>query len=71
MKLGTTANPQQLEAMGHVIEAYCKHVGIAPGTPEEKRVAEVVLQLHTVGIRGKAELLGALIVPANRMPKLH
>jgi hypothetical protein len=71
VKFGTTANPQQLEAMGHVITAYCKHVGIAPGTPEEKRVAALALELHTVGIRGKAELLGALIVPANRMPKPH
>ncbi len=71
VKFGTTANPQQVDAMGRVITAYCKHVGIDAGSLEEERVAEVVLELHQVGIRGEAALLDALIVPSGRMPRAH
>ena len=46
VKFGTTANPQQLEAMGHVITAYCKHVGIASGTPEDVRRDERVVDAY-------------------------
>ena len=68
MKFGTTANPQQVEAMGHVVAAYCKHLGIDPGTPEGEHVASLVLALHDVGVRGENELLNALIVPNHRLP---
>jgi len=68
VKFGTIANPQQLEAMTHVVAAYCKHVGIDPGTPEEEHVASLTLALHEVGVRGENELLNALIVPNHRLP---
>ena len=68
MKFGSTANPQQVEAMGHVVAAYCKHVGVDPGTPEEEHIASLVLALHEVGVRGENELLRAMIVPDNRLP---
>ena len=71
MKFGTTANPRQLEAMGMSSLPIANMSASPPGTPEEKCVAEVVLELHKVGIRGKSELLGARIVPANRIPKPH
>lgn len=68
MKFGSTANPQQLAAMGHVVDAYCRHLGIDHGTPEEEHIASLVLALHEVGVRGENELLRALIVPDNRLP---
>jgi hypothetical protein len=63
MKFGPTANPQQVDAMGRVVSAYCKHMGVKSTSPEGERVAEVVLALHEAGIRGENALLGALIVP--------
>lgn len=66
--IGAIANPQQAEAMTHVVAAYCKHIGIEPGTPEEENVASLVLALHGVGIRGENDLLKALIVPYERRP---
>ena len=39
MKFGTTANSQQVDAMSRVIFAYCRHIGVDPGTPEAERVA--------------------------------
>ena len=68
MKFGTVANPQQVEAMAQVVAAYCSHVGIDPETPEAQHVATLVLALHEVGVRGKNELLKALIVPNHRLP---
>ncbi len=68
MRFGSTANPQQVAAMGHVVTAYCKHVGVESGTPEEEHIASLVLALYEVGIRGESELLRALIVPDNRLP---
>ena len=69
MKFGSTANPQQVEAMGHVVAAYCKHVGVDPGTPEEEHISLLVLALHEAGVRGENELLRALIVPNHRLPE--
>jgi hypothetical protein len=71
MKFGTTANPQQVGAMGRVVSAYCRHIGIKTTSPEGERIAEVVLALHEAGIRGENALLGALIVPRDRMPRMH
>ena len=68
MKVGTTANPQQVDAMSRVVFAYCRHINIDPGTPEAEHVAAVVLALHEIGVRGENELLRALIVPASRLP---
>jgi hypothetical protein len=70
MKFGSTANPQQVAAMGHVVDAYCRHLGIGHGTPEEEHIASLVLALHEVGIRGESELLRALIVPDHRLPSV-
>lgn len=67
MKFGWTANPRQVEAMGHVVAAYCRHLGVEPGTPEEEHIATLVLALHEAGIRGENELLRALTVPDNRL----
>jgi hypothetical protein len=69
MRYGTTANAQQVEAMGHVVSRYCKHIGIEPGTPEAERIASIVLALHEVGVRSEADLLKALIVPKSRLPR--
>jgi hypothetical protein len=69
MKFGTTANPQQVDAMSRVVFAYCRHIGVDPGTPEAEHVAGVVLALHEVGIRGENELLKALIVPKEKLPR--
>ena len=63
MKFGTTANPQQVRVMSHVVDSYCKHLGIQRGTPEEEHVASVILSLHEIGVRGENDLLRALIVP--------
>lgn len=71
MKFGATANPQQVAAMGHVIDAYCRHVGIDAGTPEERHVASLVLALYEAGIRGENDLLQALIVPTHRSADVH
>ena len=68
MKFGTTANPQQVDAMSRVVFAYCKHIGVGSGTPEEEHIASLVLALHEAGIRGESELLRALIVPVSRLP---
>ena len=70
MKFGSTANPGQVAAMGHVVAAYCRHGGVDPGTPEEERIASLVLALHEAGVRGENELLRALIVPDNRLPRV-
>jgi hypothetical protein len=67
MKIGTTANPQQVDAIARVVSAYCRHIGIPSGSPEEEHVASLVLALHEVGLRGENELLGALIVPSDRL----
>jgi hypothetical protein len=68
MKFGTSANPEQVEAMAHVVAAHCKHIGVEPGTPEEEHIATLVVALHEVGVRGESELLRALIAPDNRLP---
>jgi hypothetical protein len=70
VKFGTTANPQQLEAMSRVVYAYCKHIGVGLGTPEEEHIASLVLALHEVGVRGENDLLRALIAPDNRLPSI-
>ena len=69
MKFGLTANSQQVDAMSHVVARYCHHIGIDPGTPEAEHVAGVVLALHELGIRGENELLKALIVPKEKLPR--
>jgi hypothetical protein len=71
MKYGTTANPQQVEAMQNVFAAYCKHIRIDPGTPEEEHIASLILALHEAGVRGQNDLLRALIVPGNRLPAVN
>jgi hypothetical protein len=69
MKVGTTANSQQVDAMSHVVARYCRHIGVNLGTPEAEYVAAIVLELHEVGIRGENELLKALIVPKEKLPR--
>jgi hypothetical protein len=69
MKFGPTANSQQVDAMSHVVARYCHHIGIDPGTPEAEHVAGAVLALHEVGIRGENELLKALVVPKEKLPR--
>ena len=68
MKFGATAIPQQIDAMSRVVFAHCRHIGIAPGTPEEEHIASLVLALHEVGVRGENDLLRALIAPDNMLP---
>ena len=63
MRFGTIANSLQVEAMGHVVDRYCRHIGIDPGIPEAEHIASLVLALHEIGVRGENELLKALIVP--------
>ena len=71
MKFGPIANPQQVKAMQHVVAAYCKHIGVDPGTPEEEHIASLVFALHEIGVRGQNDLLRALIVPSHRMPAVN
>lgn len=63
MRFGATANSLQVEAMSHVVDRYCRHIGIDSGTPEAEHIASLVLALHELGVRGENELLKALIVP--------
>jgi hypothetical protein len=63
MKFGAVANPQQVATMAGVVDAYCRHVGFAPGTPEREDVAAKILALHDIGVRGQNDLLRALILP--------
>ncbi len=71
MKFGTTANAEQVEAMGHVLARYCQHLGIGEGTPEHEHVASLILALHEIGIRGENDLLRALIVPNGVSDRRH
>ncbi len=66
MQFGTIANPQQLSTLQGVVTAYCRHVGIPTGTPEEAAVASKVVALHEIGVRGQNDLLAALILPPMR-----
>ena len=68
MRFGATANSHQVEAMGHVVGRYCRHIGIERSSPEAEHIASLVLALHEVGLRGENELLKALIVPSERLP---
>jgi hypothetical protein len=69
MKFGPTVNSQQVDAISHVVARYCQHIVADTGTPEAEHVAGVVLALHEVGIRGENELLKALIVPKQKLPR--
>jgi hypothetical protein len=60
---GTTAGPQQVAAMAHVVDAYCRHAGIAPGSAEQEHIATKILALYEIGLRGESEMLAALMAP--------
>lgn len=66
MKYGTVINPQQMSALKAVVDAYCRHVGIATGSADEEAVASRVVELHEVGLRGQHDLLAALLLPPSR-----
>ena len=70
LKHGSSANPQQVSAMARVVTAYCKAMGIDPSSPEGEHVADIVLALHDIGLRGEGALLGALIGPSDRLPMM-
>ncbi len=69
MRFGATANNQQVDAMAHVVDRYCRHMGIERGTPEAEHVASLVLALHEIGVRGESDLLKSLNVPRARLPR--
>lgn len=66
MKYGTIISPQQMSALKNVVDAYCRHAGIASGSPEEEAVASRIVELHEVGLRGQHDLLAALLLPPTR-----
>jgi hypothetical protein len=63
MKFGAIAGPQQVAVMAHVVDAYCRHAGIAPGSVEQDNIAAKIVALYEIGLRGENELLTALIAP--------
>ena len=69
IRYGTSANAQQLSAMGHVVDEYCRRAGIVPGTPQSQKVAGLVLALYGVGVREEKDLLKALNGPSRRLPE--
>ena len=66
MKFGFTAGPQQMAAMTRVLDAYCKHAHIEPGTPEEDNIAEKIIALYQIGLKTEHDLANALILPPSR-----
>ena len=65
MKIRTVAGPEQVAAMGRVLDAYCKHAGIT-GQVERENVAARILALCEIGVADEDELLAALILPRRR-----
>jgi len=68
LKHGSSANPHQLDAMSRVVTAYCKAIGINASSREGENIADIVLSLHDIGVRGEGALLRALIGPGGRLP---
>ena len=62
MKFGTVAGPEQVAAMGRVLEAYCEHTGITSHI-ERQNVAARILALYELGVADEDELLAALMLP--------
>lgn len=66
MRFGFTAGPQQVAAMTRVLDTYCRHARIQPGTPEQDNIAEKIVALYEIGLRSEHELANALIMPPSR-----
>ena len=65
MKFGAVAGPEQVAAMGCVVDAYCKQTGITSQV-ERENIAAKILVLYEMGVDSEDELLAALILPPQR-----
>ena len=65
MKIRTVAGPDEVAAMGRVLDAYCKHAGIT-GQVERENVAARILALYERGAAQEDELLAALMPPRRK-----
>ena len=65
MKIRTVAGPDEVAAMGRVLDAYCKHAGIT-GQVERENVTARILALYERGAAQEDELLAALMLPPRR-----
>ena len=65
MKFGTIANSRQVAMMARVVNAYCKHAAIEPGSGAQEDIAAKILALFEIGVRNEVDLLSALIAPPS------